>query len=134
VVRSLVQKSTKYEPTPCEQRILEALLNPENRLKKVTEICRIAEVDRKTYYKAFNKPEFIDLVEDESRRLVLAAVLPIVHTFVKEAKKGSYQHGKVLLEMAGLYCEKKELELSGTIKLTELLDDESEPETGETET
>jgi len=130
----LVQKTTKYEPTPCEQRILEALLNPENRLKKVTEICRIADVDRKTYYNAFRKPEFVALVKDESQRLVLATVLPTIHAFTKEAKKGSYQHGKVLLEMAGVYCEKKELELSGTIKLTELLDDESEPETGETET
>ena len=104
----MVQKSTKYKPTPCEQRILEALLDPKNRRKTVTELCRIAEVDRKTYYNAYQKPEFVALVKDESRRLVLAAVLPTIHAFSKEAKKGSYQHGKVLLEMAGVYCEKKE--------------------------
>ncbi len=107
----MAQKSTKYEPTPCEQRILEVLLNPENRDKTVKEKCRIAEVDRKTYYKAFKKPEFADLVKDESRQLVLAAVLPIIHTFIKKGKKGSYQHGKVILEMAGLYQEKTKTEL-----------------------
>lgn len=130
----MAQESTKYEPTPCEQRILEVLLNPENRKKTVTEICRIADVDRKTYYNAFKKSEFVELVKDESRRLVQAAILPTIHTFIKETEKGSFQHGKVLLEMADVYREKKELEVTGSIKLTELLDDESEPEIGETET
>ena len=104
----MAQESTKYEPTPCEQRILEVLLNPENRKKTVTEICRIADVDRKTYYNAFKKPEFVELVKEESRRLVQAAILPTIHTFIKETEKGSFQHGKVLLEMADLYREKKE--------------------------
>lgn len=102
------QKSTKYEPTPCEQSIIKVLLDPENSRKTVTEKCRLAGVDRKTYYNAIRKPEFADLIKEESRRLVLAAVLPTIHAFIKAAAKGSYQHGKVLLEMADLYREKKE--------------------------
>lgn len=31
---------------------------------------------------------------------------PVINTFVKEALRGNFQRGKVILEMAGLYNEK----------------------------
>ena len=46
------QNSTKYKPTPKEELLLEALLNPENRTKTITEICEIAGCSRRTYYTA----------------------------------------------------------------------------------
>jgi hypothetical protein len=33
-----------------------------------------------------------------------------MNTFVREAERGSFQHGKVVLEMAGVYTEKVKVE------------------------
>ena len=43
------------------------------------------------------------------------AVGPVVNAFIKEAKDGSYPHGKVVLEMAGLYAESKNVTLNATL-------------------
>ncbi len=107
------QNGTDYKPTAAEKRLLEVLLNPENRWKSITAICDIAKCSRKAYYRAFAKPAFTAYYKEESRRLVEREIAPLVHTFVQQAKGGSFQHGKVLLEMADMYQEKSRTELTG---------------------
>lgn len=92
--------------TKAEHSILEAMLNPENRMKNVADICKIAKVDRSTYYRAFQKPYFIETYKELSESLVKQSIAPLINTFIREAQRGSFQHGKVLLEMAGLYNKK----------------------------
>ena len=92
--------------TKAEHSILEAMLNPENRMKNVADICKIAKVDRSTYYRAFQKPYFIEIYKELSESLVKQSIAPLINTFIREAQRGSFQHGKVLLEMAGLYNKK----------------------------
>jgi hypothetical protein len=111
------QKPTEYTPTTCERRILEVLLDPNNRLKTVTDICRLAECDRTTYYKAFSKPEFVELVKEQSKNLATKHVAQIMNAFVKEAQRGSFQHGKVILEMADIYVEKQETNQKGELNV-----------------
>ncbi|MNW10002.1 hypothetical protein D3C71_2071280 [compost metagenome] len=41
----------------------------------------------------------------------------VLNTFVREAQRGSFQHGKVVLEMAGLYAEKSDVKLSGSVEV-----------------
>lgn len=103
------QIGTNTGVTLSEQKLLEVLLNPENRMKSITDICGIAKCDRKTYYRAFAKQEFIDAYNTKSKELVKQAVAPVINTFIREAQRGSFQHGKVLLEMAGMYAEKQEI-------------------------
>jgi hypothetical protein len=103
------QTRTDYEPTNAEQKILEVLLDPNNRFLPVTKICQLAEVSRATYYEAFKKPEFVALVKKTSREMVDRHLMPVMNAFVKEAIRGSYNHGKVILEMAGLYTERQEI-------------------------
>ena len=110
-----LQNPTTYQPTTAEQKLLEVLLNPEFRGKSKTEICQIAGISRQTYYDAFKKPEFVAYYEARARDLVREAVGPVVNAFVKEAKKGSYPHGKVVLEMAGLYAEPKNVNFNATL-------------------
>jgi hypothetical protein len=105
------QKGTEYKPTAAEKRLLEVLLNPDNRWKSVTAVCSLANCTRKVYYKAFKKPGFVTIYKDEAKGLVEREVLPVLHAFVQQAKGGSYQHGKALLEMAGVYVEKTEIAL-----------------------
>lgn len=118
------QNSTDYRPTEKEKNMLEALLNPENRMKSVTDICRIAKCDRKTYYNAFTKPGFVELYKKKSAELAEQSISSVVNAFIKQAQRGSFQHGKLILEMAGVYTEKSKVETTVTTKneLSELLE------------
>jgi hypothetical protein len=107
------QTRTEYQPTTAEKKLLEVLLDPRYRMKSITDICSIAQIGRTTYYEAFSKPQFVEIYKQRSIELVKQQVAPVINAFVQEAKRGSFQHGKVLLEMADLYSEKKQLEHTG---------------------
>jgi hypothetical protein len=102
-----------YDPTKAEQALLEALLNPENRMKNVADICKAAKVDRATYYRAFAKVEFVEVYKQRSVDLVKQSLASVLNSFVREAQRGSFQHGKVLLEMAGVYTENSNVNITG---------------------
>lgn len=112
-----IQNYTEYQPTEKEKILLELLLTPEHRTKSITEICRLACCTRTIYYDAFKKPAFNALYESKTRELVKQSIGPVINTFVREALRGSFQHGKVILEMAGLYSEKSTLELTGEVNI-----------------
>lgn len=94
--------------TKAEKSIIETILNPENRMKSVSDICKIAKVDRSTYYRAFQKHEFVETYKKLSENLIKQFIAPVINAFIREAQRGSFQHGKVLLEMVGLYNKKDE--------------------------
>ncbi len=100
------QKSTTYKPTIAEKRILETLLNPEHRLKSVTEVCQISKCSRDIYYKAFKKSQFVDVYNAESRSLVTKDLAPIINASIRQAKRGDASHTKILLSMAGMLEER----------------------------
>jgi hypothetical protein len=112
------QNRTEYQFTEAEQKLLDVLLNPDYRMKSIKEICAIAAIGRTTYYAAFKKPEFQALYKAQSRALVDQSIAPVLNTFVREALRGSFQHGKVILEMAGLYSEKSTVEVTGELLLS----------------
>lgn len=103
--------------TKAEENLLEVLLNPENRMKSVTEICKAAKIERATYYRAFAKPDFVRIYNKQSIDLVKQCVSPVINSFIREAQRGSFQHGKILLEMAGLYSENSNVKLSGSVEM-----------------
>lgn len=107
------EKVVEYRPTKAESAILEALLNPANRLKTITELCDMLGITTRTYQRAFKKREFLELYNEMSMDMVRQHVGPVINAFLKEAKRGSFQHGKVLLEMAGVYSETTKHELTG---------------------
>jgi HSP20 family molecular chaperone IbpA len=111
------QNRTEYQLTESEQKLLDVLTNPDYRMKSIKEICAIAAIGRTTYYAAFKKPEFKELYKSASKALVDQAVAPVLNTFVREALRGSFQHGKVILEMAGLYSEKLDIDVNGEVNI-----------------
>lgn len=113
-----IQNQTDYKPTATEKRLLEVLLNPENQYKTVTDICLLAKCGRNTYYEAFKKEGFVQLYQAETKNMITQKIAPVVNAFVREAMRGSFQHGKVLLEMAGMYKEKSELDIGAGDGLT----------------
>ena len=44
-----------------------------------------------------------------AKDLISQSVMPVINAFIKEAKRGSFQHGKALLEMTEIYVNKMEL-------------------------
>ena len=113
-----LQRVTEYQPTEAEQKLLEVLLSPEHRLKSIKDICIIAGISRMAYYRAFEKPDFQSLYKNQSKALVDQSIAPILNTFVREALRGSFQHGKVILEMAGLYSEKSTIDINAEFSLS----------------
>ena len=107
-----VQNWTEYVPTEKERIILELLLTPEHRTKSITDICKLAGCSRTIYYDAMAKPEFKAIYEQKTKDLIKQSIGPVVNTFVREALRGSFQHGKVILEMAGLYSEKSQVDVN----------------------
>lgn len=122
------QKLPEYVPTRVEKALLDVLLNPKFRLKPVTVICKEANCSRTAYYNSMSNPKFKEYYKEMSVRLVEASIGPVVNSFVLEAKKGSYNHGKIILEMAGLYSDKKKIELSGetTVNVNEMSEEQKE--------
>ena len=113
-----LQTFTEYQPTTAEVKLLEILLNPEYRTKSITEVCKIANCSRPTYYDAMAKPGFKAIYEDKTKDLIKQSIGPVVNTFVREALRGSFQHGKVILEMAGLYSEKSTIDINAEFNIS----------------
>ena len=73
------------------------------------DLCRQAGCDKGIYYRAFRKPEFVALYHRECIEATRKAVGPVINACVREAVRGSYQHAKIVLAMAGLYVERQEI-------------------------
>ena len=127
------QKGTEYQPTLSEEKLLEVLLNPEHRLKSVTDICSIACVDRKIYYRAYKKPEFVEYVMKESRSLVKEAIPAIILASARQAKRGDAAHTKIMLGMAGLYNEKVDHSIKQDVVLRMVREYDKKPPKSEDE-
>lgn len=110
---SMAENVLEYQPTVKEKKILEALINPANRMKSAVELCDMIGCSTRTYYRAFEKPEFVNYYNQLSLDIVKNSVMPVIHAFKREAVRGSFQHGKVLLEMAGVYRETVRKEVAG---------------------
>jgi hypothetical protein len=106
-IKKTPQKSTEYRPTVAEKRLLEILLNPEHRLKSVTEICGLAKCDRHIYYTAFEKEAFLGYYTKQSKALIKKAHSGIINASIRAALRGDSAHTKILLSMTGDYAERK---------------------------
>lgn len=109
--------SNKYRPTAAEKKILQVLCNPEHTTKSVTDICEIAGVNRSTYYRAFAKPAFVEYYHDACRQMLAECVGPVIRACEKKAREGSFPHAKLLLEMAGMYAQRHDLDIEQTVQV-----------------
>lgn len=116
------QKDTIDRLTPLQQKLLESLLNPEERFLSVTKLCEKLNISRKAYYAAQKSPHFQKVYQELSISLTKGAVGPVVNAAIREAVRGSLGHQELVLQMAGLIPGKgKGVEVSvpgdGSIKV-----------------
>jgi hypothetical protein len=119
----LADPLNRYIPTPKEQDLLNILLDPFHRMSSITKICEMAKVSRHTYYVMYRKPEF----QAYYRAMLIETVKQyggqLVNIGIREARKGSFPHWKVLMEMGGLYNEKKTVEHEGETTMRIVFED-----------
>lgn len=125
--RKMVEVNGVVEPvelTKAEERLLEAMLNPGNIGKSITELCEIANVNRQYYYKIIEKDHFKRLLNKTATELIKDKLLPVVNATLKYAmgEKG-HQDRKLILTMANLYADKTE-NVNVNTELTGLSDEE----------
>ena len=105
----------RYTPTAAEEKLLEVLLNPKNRDKTIAEISAMAGIGERTYYRAMEKPEFVDYYNSIVLQIMKGKVGDVLKAVAKYATEEPrcHQDRKMLLEMAGIYTEKKIQEITG---------------------
>lgn len=101
-----------YNPTRAEKKLLEVILDPTAVSMTITDICATAGVVRNIYYDAMEKPEFVAYYHEIVKGYISAKAAPLINSALKEAEKGSFQHIKLLLEMAGLHTDSKTIDHS----------------------
>lgn len=112
---SLANVLDMYKPTLKEQDLLNILLDPFHRMSSITKICEMAGVSRQTYHNMFRKPEFQAFYRAALLETVKQYGGQLVNIGIREARKGSFPHWKVLMEMGGLYNEKRTVEHDGEV-------------------
>lgn len=108
---------TNYVPTLKEQDLLNVLLDPFHRMSSITKICQIANVSRQTYHTMFRKPEFQLFYRQALLETVKQYGGQLINIGIREARKGSFPHWKVLMEMGGFHNDKRVTEHEGEVTM-----------------
>lgn len=104
-----------YKPSAKEMKLIEALSDPANRDKNVTDMCQAAGISREAYYIMMRKPEFLTYYKQVQFEVVkgsIAKVLAATIDFAINSPK-CHQDRKMILEMGEMYKEKIQQEHTG---------------------
>ena len=80
-----------------------------NRRLTIQEISMESGVDESTIHNKMQDEEFRGLFIETARNSLISDVPEILNAFSEQAKAGSYQHGKLILELTGLYTDTKNI-------------------------
>jgi predicted DNA-binding protein YlxM (UPF0122 family) len=113
-------KVDTYKATPNEMKLIEALSNPENKDKNISEVCELIGISRQAYYKMFKKPDFVKYYNDFQLELVKSSIGDIIKATIYFGMNDPkcHQDRKLILEMGKVYTPKQELEHSGNMGVT----------------
>lgn len=122
-------KSNEYKLTKAGKKLFEVLINPQYFDKNVEQLCEIADISKNTYYRLMKEDEFVSLVSETSKEMVMNKVGNVMNATYKYAltEKG-HQDRKMLLQMANLYVDKQNVEHSGGMTVTNKYADLSDEE------
>lgn len=116
-------KGYEYAPTTAERKLLEVMLNPDNFALSDTKLCQLAGVSRNTFYKSMKKTGFVDYYNELSMNALRGKVGNILQaSAVYALSPEGFQDRKMLLTMTGLYADKQETKLSGSVETTNPLE------------
>lgn len=94
--------------TELETRILKVVVSAGGHRLSIEELANEVGCTADTVYKRLSdKPEFQELFKEALVNSLTAELPGIFGSFVDEAKAGSFKHGKLLMELTGVYKEDK---------------------------
>lgn len=116
-------KTDIYKPTAKEKNLIEAMSDPNNRDKNVTELCQAAEISRDSYYAMMRKPEFLAYYKQVQFEVVKGSIAKVLAATIDFAVNEPKCHSdrKIILEMGDMYREKKEVDVNLNKKLEDFL-------------
>lgn len=102
-----------------EKKILKAALKCGEQKLTIGTLAEESGVKTSVLCEKLKSPEFRALFVETMKSAITAEAPAILYTFTQAAKEGSFQHGKLLLELTGVYNEKQKIELGGKVEFSE---------------
>jgi len=102
--------------TPAQERLLRVLTNPESYAKKVKEVCKLANIPPNTYYRLMKNPDFQAKLRATHIYHFISDLPDILKRILEQAKEGSIQHQKLILELVGFYTPKAQIKVEADIE------------------
>ncbi len=105
--------------TAPEKKILKAALKCGEQKLTLKGLAEESGVKPAVLCEKLKSPEFRALFIETMKSSITAETPAILHIFTQAAKEGSFQHGKLILEMTGVHSDKQKIELGGKVEFTE---------------
>lgn len=106
---------------PKDKKILKAALKCGEQKLTVKALSELAGVKPEYVCEKMRNPEFRELFIEALHTAVTAETPAILHSFTQAAKEGSFQHGKLILELTGVHQDKQKIDLNAKIESSEAL-------------
>jgi hypothetical protein len=113
-----------------EEKLLAVAASAGGNRLTIQELADKCKCKPATIHKKLQEEEFKQLFLETLKGSLISDIPDILNSFVKEAKDGSFKHGELLLELAGVH--KKEVNANVGIKFRQIEGDEN-PFTDESE-
>jgi len=106
---------------PKDKKILAAAMKCGEQRLTLKGIAAEAGVTTKFICDRLKVPEFKQLFIEAMQSSLVAETPAILHTFTQAAKEGSFQHGKLVLELTGVHQEKQKVDLTAKMEVQDSL-------------
>ena len=107
---------TEVELSPPEKKMLQTALNSSGHRVTLEVLAKESGRSINYVYQKLQEPTFKELFMEALRGSLLAEVPEIMGAFVMKAKEGSFPHGKLLLEIAGIYNNESNINIKAQIE------------------
>lgn len=107
---------TEVELSPPEKKMLQTALNSGGHRVTLEVLAKESGRSINYVYQKLQEPTFKELFMEALRGSLLAEVPEIMGAFVMKAKEGSFSHGKLLLEIAGIYNNESNINIKAQIE------------------
>lgn len=112
----MVTRASAYTPTNVETKILKALATAGGGRMTMTELAAKVGASPDTIYNRLQNQGFRDIFIETLRNSLAGEVPQVLRAFIDAAVAGSFQHGKMVLELAGMHKEESTINLNAQIR------------------
>jgi len=100
---NIEQICAKYEITEAGCRLLDVVKDPTARTMSITDICKVADISRTTYYTLYKDQAWLNAYMDACKTACITAAMPTMQTVAGKAIAGDMAAAAMILQMTGLH-------------------------------